>query len=694
MATVTFSNGATAEFNGTPTAADINEVAKTPAVANYKAKPTLGNLTSNSFGIVKNVANAISTPLESVAAWPVQALASATGQPDPYRNGIPNLSGNVPILPGSDVLGKLGQVGQVASNVIAPESAGMIKLGLLGGISGLSQSLAAGNRDPGQVAQDTLSGVGYGSALGIAGNFIGKTGGLLKGNSGMSPQLETELKNAPSSLINSYADTAINHESDIRTPTAHALAEQAAQARAKILVKQVIPQAGQAVGAAKKAAGDLPISLATDASTPPAIGIDAAHNITANIGQKVEDMTGFGFGTAHDNTEGLPGLPGTQGESTPIVRQLPGSYKELSDADVGRLQKLQGYLDLLKAKPNVGTASDIIHNLEQDINRNTPTFGAPQTPVNGALKYASHAINDAIRGASPALADANSTYHDLMELKGQITDQAGSDFQNASLMMRRVVSGDKSADAINTLDNLSKVTQPYATGPFFEKNSGAGSNLVTHAMLADWATKNFGGASARTLLNQYTNEGASMVGYASRIAKTILKEAASHMTPDSREYALAVAKGQPYSLNPLTRLAENVMKSAETKPFIGAVAKYLSAHGINPTNAEGVVDKLVRASIFQALTSPTSQNRLIPESSLQQLPSSPPQDALQPAGIPAPNVQSQGPSSRALSSGVNKASSTALKGLTAPTSGQAMSANLRNSLSPGNGLSGSGLSLS
>lgn len=693
MATVKFSNGATVTFNGTPTPADINQVAQTPAVKNYKGATSFSsNSIQDTPGAaqdlitkgIPNLLNSVATPFESVAAAPVQGLARLIGAKDPYAQGMPNFNSlgssaaetaasptaNNPIAPFTKqgLITKAGQAGEIATSAIAPEQAGIIKLGLLGGLSGFSQALASGERDPAKLLEASGSGAAFGGGLGIAGKAISKSGNLLRNLSGVNPQVMNELKNAPVDLINTYADNAIAHESDIRAPTAHATAENAAQGRAKILVTKVIPQAGKAVGEARAAAGALPIQVNAGAASIP--GAPAAQTLYSDIGNKVGEMTGYGFGNAGDVETGLPGLSGTKGPSIPILQQLPGRSVDLSKADEDRLQTLQGYLLHLQNNPNVQTASDLVHNLYQQVDYSRPQFGAGQSPVDGALKYAAHAINQSISGASPELAAANANYESLMDLKRQVAGEAGNDFQHASLMMRRVLSGDKSAGAIGALDGLTKATQPFVTGASADK-----TDLVTHAVLADWATSNFGGPSAKTLMNQYENEGASLFGYASRIVKTIAKESVSALSPDPLKYAQAIASGQPYSLNPIARLTQNVLDSAEGKLFSKAIAQKAKV-GINA--AESIAENLIKMAVFHSLTGPSTPPQDTGQGQISQVvpasPAAPGQGAL-PQQTPVPQASQS--NSRSLSSGVNQASSTALKGLTAPLTGQAMSANLR-----------------
>ena len=97
MSTVTFENGKSVQFEGTPTPADINEVAQKMNIQPSSSGPSLSDMASG----VGKVLNNVEQPFISVAATPVQLLAKALGKPDPFASSaFPGPDGNgVPVAP-------------------------------------------------------------------------------------------------------------------------------------------------------------------------------------------------------------------------------------------------------------------------------------------------------------------------------------------------------------------------------------------------------------------------------------------------------------------------------------------------------------------------------------------------------------------------------------------------------------------
>lgn len=125
---------------------------------------------------INSVYNSIASPLVGLAAAPVQALAKATGQPDPYAKGIPSLGKeNTPV----SKLGleeKIGDAAQVASYATPAKGlVGLIGSGLLQGAGAqMSQGESAGN-----VLKSGLIGGTISSGLGVAGKGITKLAEIL-----------------------------------------------------------------------------------------------------------------------------------------------------------------------------------------------------------------------------------------------------------------------------------------------------------------------------------------------------------------------------------------------------------------------------------------------------------------------------------------------------------------------------------
>lgn len=550
------------------------------------------------------------TPALSLLATPAQIGESIAGQPDYVGQGISKLTG-VPTAPATPAgfLQKAGQALSLATLAFTPEVGGAKALGLLGAASGAGQSLAQGNTDAGKVLKDTIFGGLFAFGLGTVGNF----GNFIKnaeiGKTGVTGYVEKQIANTDPDLLTKYINAAKAHSEDIRVPTPDAIAEKEMENRAQILSTQVIPKAGEAVGAAKKAASKLPITYAPQNGVAVS-GSEGVNSLTDDINTRLQEMTGHQFSSYGEgesssikisnykegaSTEGLQPIEGS-------ITKLPGRSVDISPADKKALEKLHANLQLLSEKPTVQTASDVIHNLDAEINWDRPQFGEGSSPVDGVIRYARGAINKTIAPSSPELATANSIYSGLKDLEGAIGTQAGKNLQSASLFMRRVLSGDKSSDVIPTLDQLDRVVGPYLKGD--------SSNLVQHSILADWAKRTFGDSSTKTLFNQYltqTATGASSVfGYPRQFMNTAFRDVLGSLAPNPEEYALSVAKGESYSMNPIVRAIDKAIESAQGKPIVGMFAKQLKDLGVTAHNVESAAIQLAKVYLFQKLSAPNN----------------------------------------------------------------------------------------
>lgn len=101
MSTVTFPNGKTATFQGTPTPEDIDFVAKQMGIQPDapKAKEgggfldTAAHVGAGAINLLNN--NPVSRGIVSLAALPTQGLAKLMGQPDPFAGGIGGSQGGM-----------------------------------------------------------------------------------------------------------------------------------------------------------------------------------------------------------------------------------------------------------------------------------------------------------------------------------------------------------------------------------------------------------------------------------------------------------------------------------------------------------------------------------------------------------------------------------------------------------------------
>lgn len=659
MPTVTFSNGKSATFQGTPTPADIDHVAQSMGIAPEASAPGETDVPDDGAWskLVSGVSKGLSTletpilsPIATIPQLAVQGYNALTGSkiPDPFADGVPSglpgASVSAPIAPATPAgfLQKAGQAGEVASTAYMPES-GVGKWALTSGANALSQSIADKETDPSEILKNTIFGslLGAGGALvGDFGKFIGtsekakigiegtvqkdltpkeqvisdlgdtadKTPGGQAPGDPISPEkapeiasnIANEIAHTSPELLNHYAETTAAHAENMRVPTPVQIAENAMVKRAHIFMNQVLPKAGEAVGAAKEAARDLPIAIGTGQSA--ITGHAAAQSIFSDVAQKVEQMTKHSFSTIENS--------GFEGGRTPILAQIPGSAVELNETEQKQLQGVYKALDgLANYKPTVGQALDHVVNLRKSL-KGALTKGdmVSNSPVVGAVKYAIGAINDSIKNASPEVAAANQHFADLKNLQASIAKEAGKDLQSANLMMRRVVAGDKSGHVIPVLDQLSAVTDPFIKPSAMLKDPELQGNLVQHAILGKWATDNFGDASTKTLLQGYTSkerEAGGLLTYPRRFAATVLNHTLGAISPKPLEYAKALGKGEPQSMEPIARAVDNAMASAEGNKLVGRFVKKLRGMGMTAKNLEEkIAIPLARAYYMNKLNNP------------------------------------------------------------------------------------------
>lgn len=639
---------------GSDTPSDASSLA--PLVSAQPDPGALGKtLTAVSSGL-STLETPILSPVAAIPQLALKAYNALTGSkiPDPFAGGVPSglpstLDGSTPtentspIAPATPAgfLQKGGQALQVASTAYMPEK-GIGKWALTGGANALGQSLA-NQQDPSSTLNNTifgtLTGVGMGM-LGDFGKFIGTSEKAKIGIEGTVQKTETPVEkvtsdlgdtadktpggqapgdpvspeNAPQiasnianeiahtspELLNHYVQTTLDHAENMRVPTPVQVAENAMVKRAHIFMTQVLPKAGEAVGAAKDAARDLPISLGTG---PGAIvGHDAAQSIFSDVIQKVEQMTKHTFGSIENS--------GFEGGRTPVLAQMHGSAIELNETEQKQLQSVYKALDgLANYKPTVGQALDQVVNLRKSL-RGAIKKGdlVTDSPVVGAVKYAIGAINDSVRNASPELASVLTNFSDLKNLQKSLAKNAGDDLQSANLMMRRVVAGDKSGHVIPILDQLTQVTDPFIKPSMALKDPELQGNLVQHAILGKWATDQFGDESTKTLLQGYTSkekEAGGFLTYPRRFAAGVMNHALGAISPKPLEYAQSLGKGEAQSMEPIARTVDKIMASAEGNKLVGGFVTKLRQMGFTAKNLEEKIAlPLARAYYMNKLNNP------------------------------------------------------------------------------------------
>lgn len=680
-------------------AVPVEDSGSTPSVAAQGTPDILESL--------KNTASDIEQPFASVAATPVQIFAKMKGLPDPYSQGMPTATGNVPIAPATPAgfLQKVGQAAQIGTMALAPETTGALKTAAVFGGAGVANDVAAGITNGKQILRDGIWSSILGLGMGIGGNFFSHVGASEVLRTGVNGVNESAISNSSPELVSQYINAAKNHGETLESlgeDTPVGIMEGKFMDRANDLTDRVIPQAGEAVGKAKAAAANLPL-VVSKPGTQTLAGVDAVNALTDDINQRVMQMTGHGFGEVKDGTESLPGLDMGEQESSPVVYRLPGRDVVLSSKEEGQLQDLHGYLQRLQSKPLAGTASDILTNIDRDIgNWNTAQFGSSDSPVQGALKYARGAINNAIKGASPELAGANATYSALMDLKSTIGSEAGKAGQSGALMMRRVLSGDQATGPggvvpiLNALDAatykgtkltdipdlLSDLNNPTGAGKTAGQyvnqleSSGQLDSLIKNSVLGKWATDMFGNETTKQLFSkgvaeghQMAQGGASIFGYPRQFVQNQINKVLNVMSPDPAQYALSVAGGSPISMNVVTRNFDKLLDAEIDTPVVGklvsGVQDALKSIGVTGKNLEPAAKAIFKTWLMNRLTQPKPTGFPLQSSGVP--------NAILPTGVSQP--QSGAPQSSSPLSTAN--TSAAVRSLTPANSGQAMSAQMR-----------------
>lgn len=555
-------------------------------------------------------------PFISVAATPVQLLAKLTGQPDPFAQGVPSgvpgmgqksLAAN---LTPSGMFQKLGQAASIGLLTIAPEATGPLKLGLLGGAQGLANSIGAGNTDKGQLESDTIKGALFGGTLGLLGNAARVIANTEKASAGIDPAMETELGRTRPTTVSKYINTAVESANDYHAPSVDTLLGQDIQKGANILISKVLPQAGKALDEAHAASAGVPIQLTNEGGTD-AVGAQAIPLLRDDINNVMQQMTGHQFSSYAEgesggldiNPRGEPmatteGVNPSEGSVTP----LPGRAVQLTASEQKALESVDEQLRILAQNPTVQTASDVLKNLDAKIDWNRPQFGSGSSPVDGLVKYARGAINRTIAPGAPALAEANNAWGTLQDVKNAVADAAGKDLDHINLLARRVLYRGEEGGAQSVLDTLFNTVKSYL--PAGEES------YTTKAIIARYARDTFGGVRGESGLNQSMSPGdigATVAGYTSRIVGAALKEGKRVLTPDPAEYAMSIAKGEPYSFVPAVHKIDKFVDSPSGNRIIQGFKNGLKAMGVSSKNVETAAVQTLKMMLLTNFTQPSAQ---------------------------------------------------------------------------------------
>lgn len=566
-----------------------------------------------------NSASSIEKPLVSIAAIPVQMIAKAAGVPDPYANGFPGMPGSdnktldvAPIDTGAGIMQKAGQLAQIASFALTPEAAGMsgiIKMGLVGGLGAGANYTAGGGKDltinpfdDSEMAHAVRQGVLFGGILGGLGNTARVISSTEKWGTGIDAAMETELARTRPVTVGKYIEVANASAKDNQAQTIGDFLTQDIRNGADILDKKVLPAAGKAVGAAHKAAAGLPIA-------PEAINSlrDEVNNaMQSKIGHQFSDYaTGADSGVKINYPEGASTAGISVGDNT--VVPLPGrpGIDPLLPSEQKDLEYLSSKLDILKENPTIQTASDIVSGLDKQINwERVQKYGSKASPVDSILQQVRGMINhNIIRPTAPALAQANDAFGPLMQAKDALVNGAGQDLQHLDLLGRRTVYDGQAGKAKSVLDILTDAVRPYL--PTGEES------YTTKAIIARFVKDNFGGLTSKSGFRQGITAGdvaGTASGYTSRIVGAALRTAKRALTPNTAQYAISIAKGEPYSFVPGVHHIDEFLDSPSSKVWIQSFKDGLKKMGVSSSVTGGVAKDTLRMMMIQNLSQSAAQN--------------------------------------------------------------------------------------
>lgn len=557
MSTIQFENGTKVQFDGNPTEADVNEVAQRIGL-NGGGQTTPAQSTANEPGDFlqtifpnKNLGKVVGTAL----GVPLTLAQSGV-------SGLKHYDYNPHTTPG-EVFGDLaGDAINAGSLLIAPETGGtslLARMGVNAGIGGglsLSHSLSSGQSlKDSNTWKDAGGSALLSSLLPVLAKPLEALSGATKAASGVTPQVETILKDTTPDELRSYIDTTLGHNKDLNKPTAIGLASSKVE-KVGETIKKNLSSVGQQIGEALKIDGGKPIGL------NPESGNNFIDEVLSNFNKKLEDT--FGHEVTYspaDKTQIKIGGEVARFDNSEEPQLLPmkGRARTITPADQKRILDIHNQVSGLAESPTISKASDIVHNLDDLVDwTKRDQFGVSHDPLEGILASTRGQLNASIRQTSPSIAEANNRYANLKRLEEGLGTLAGKDLQRGSLLMQRVFSGDKSAETVKLMQDIKNET---------------GIDLVKDAGLAKFATENFGDASSKTLLQQALNMEGSLAGGLKRALLSPIKATTKALVvPDTEKYAMKLAGGGKYA----NRLDE-LLNSPSGRGFLRTYLNNISA---------------------------------------------------------------------------------------------------------------------
>lgn len=409
----------------------------------------------------------------------------------------------LPFIPGLGWGGKAVQGAAMGAKAVKGAEAAAKGGGLLskffgskvgqGALAGYGTGVSANLNEGKGVAEsfgpdaNTIGGTAFGGA---APALLQGVGGLAKKFSGITPQIENELRALGAmsdpqdvQLYNKYITATKQHATDVRAKAPLTIAADELDNAANQITK-LTKAAGVAVGEAKKAGANLEF-------------VDNPEIFT-NFDNMVADRFGLKLSPIQEAAEkgAMPVIDFT-GEAASkgtkyAVHPIAGSLREVEPGVANRVAKVAEQISKLRGA-SVKQASEIINNLNELVDfTKVNAYGKVNDPLEGVIKKAAGEINEAIRKSSPEIAQANDVFSALKGLQEEIGGMAGKNLQKGELLMRRVFSGDKSGDVNDLFQKIKDIT---------------GIDLIKHAVLAKHAIQSVGSQADKTLLEQIIETG-------------------------------------------------------------------------------------------------------------------------------------------------------------------------------------------
>jgi hypothetical protein len=171
--------------------------------------------------------------------------------------------------------------------------------------------------------------------------------------------------------------------------------------------------------------------------------------------------------------------------------------RKISPQDLSRIEDAAQQLNKLGDGANVRNATEVLSNINDDLDFHKNAYGQSNSPVDGLLKYTAGTLNDAVGKSAPDLAAANERFSNLKTLQEEMAGMAGKNLNRGELLMKRVFSPDKSGEVQGLFGKIKQET---------------GIDLTKHAVLAKHAIQSFGSNADKSLLQQAIEGGVKSAG--------------------------------------------------------------------------------------------------------------------------------------------------------------------------------------